>query len=56
MYICDNPVHLTFTSYRQAQTAVLEGLPKLHKLGVQTRRPEDYFAEMAKSDMHMKKV
>lgn len=43
-------------SYRQAQATVLEGLPLLHKLGVPTRRPDDYFAQMAKSDHHMKKV
>ncbi|KAL4237109.1 putative rRNA-processing protein EBP2 [Mactra antiquata] len=42
--------------YRQAQASVLEGIPRLHKLGIKTRRPEDYFAEMAKSDVHMKKV
>lgn len=42
--------------YRQAQASVLTGIAKLHKLGIKTRRPEDYFAEMAKSDVHMKKV
>ena len=42
--------------HRQAQAAVLEGLPKLHSLGIKTKRPEDYFAEMAKSDDHMKKI
>jgi rRNA-processing protein EBP2 len=34
----------------------LEGLKKLHDLGVPTLRPEDYYAEMAKSDNHMKKI
>ncbi|PIK53696.1 putative rRNA-processing protein EBP2 [Apostichopus japonicus] len=42
--------------YRQAQAAALEALPKLNKMDVQTRRPEDYFAEMAKSDVQMKKI
>jgi len=42
--------------YRQAQASVLEGLAKLAKLSIPTKRPEDYFAEMAKSDEHMKKV
>ncbi|GAU88168.1 hypothetical protein RvY_00914 [Ramazzottius varieornatus] len=42
--------------YRQAQGAVLEALPRLHALRIPTRRPEDYFAEMAKSDEHMKKI
>jgi len=42
--------------YRQAQASVLEGLVKLNRMHVATKRPEDYFAEMAKSDDHMKKV
>jgi len=42
--------------YRQAQLAVLEAIPKLHQQGVVTQRPNDYYAEMAKSDDHMKKV
>jgi len=43
-------------SHRQAQAAVLEGIPRLHKLNILTKRPDDYFAEMVKSDEHMKKV
>lgn len=43
-------------SYRQAQAAVLQAIPKLSKLGIQTKRPMDYFAEMAKSDNQMQKV
>lgn len=43
-------------SYRQAQASALEGLAKLRKLGIATIRPDDYYAEMAKSDAHMKKV
>ncbi|XP_030630304.1 putative rRNA-processing protein EBP2 [Chanos chanos] len=42
--------------YRQAQATVLEALPKLLKLQIPTRRPEDYFAEMAKTDQHMQKI
>lgn len=42
--------------HRQAQAAVLEGIKRLHELGIKTRRPDDYFAEMAKSDEHMQKV
>ncbi|KAI9584468.1 probable rRNA-processing protein EBP2 homolog [Glossina fuscipes] len=42
--------------HRQAQAAVLEGIKKLHELGVKTKRPDDYFAEMAKSDEHMQKI
>lgn len=43
-------------SYRQAQAAVLAVLPRLHQLRVPTKRPTDYFAEMAKSDQQMQKV
>ncbi|XP_027009548.1 probable rRNA-processing protein EBP2 [Tachysurus fulvidraco] len=42
--------------YRQAQQTVLTALPKLQKLQIPTKRPEDYFAEMAKSDQHMQKI
>lgn len=42
--------------HRQAQGAVMEGIAKLKKLGIATRRPDDYFAEMAKTDQHMQKV
>ncbi|XP_063795378.1 probable rRNA-processing protein EBP2 [Pseudophryne corroboree] len=42
--------------YRQAQAAVLFALPLLQKLKIATRRPDDYFAEMAKTDQHMQKV
>ena len=42
--------------YRQAQAAVLEGLPRLQSDGVKTKRPDDYFAQMAKSDQHMNKI
>jgi rRNA-processing protein EBP2 len=31
-------------------------LPKINALGIKTKRPGDYFAEMAKSDEHMKRV
>ncbi|XP_037091741.1 probable rRNA-processing protein EBP2 [Pollicipes pollicipes] len=42
--------------YRQAQAAVLEGLPRLQALGVPTRRPDDFLAQMVKSDEQMDKV
>ena len=41
---------------RQAENAISMALPKLNKLNIKTKRPEDYFAEMAKSDEHMKRV
>jgi len=42
--------------YCQAQIAAKEALSKLRNLGVPTERPEDYFAEMLKTDAHMQKV
>ncbi|KAJ6640080.1 putative rRNA-processing protein EBP2 like [Pseudolycoriella hygida] len=42
--------------HRQAQSAVVEGIKRLHELGITTKRPDDYFAEMAKTDEHMQKV
>ncbi|KAK9298784.1 hypothetical protein QLX08_007993 [Tetragonisca angustula] len=42
--------------HRQAQGAVMDAIVRLKKLGVSTIRPDDYFAEMAKSDTHMQKV
>lgn len=42
--------------HRQAQAAVVEGIKRLHDLGVATKRPDDYFAEMAKTDEHMQRV
>ncbi|XP_012221764.2 probable rRNA-processing protein EBP2 homolog [Linepithema humile] len=42
--------------HRQAQGAVIDGIAKLKKLGISTTRPDDYFAEMAKTDNHMQKV
>lgn len=44
------------TFHRQAQAAVIEGIRRLHELKMPTKRPDDYFAEMAKSDEHMQKV
>merc|ERR1712013_951991 len=42
--------------YRQAQAAVLEAIPRLHSMNIRTKRPEDYFAQMAKTDDHMNKI
>jgi len=42
--------------YRQAQAAVLEAIPRLHSMNIKTKRPEDYFAQMAKTDEHMNKI
>lgn len=42
--------------YKQAQGAILNGIPKLQKLGIPTKRPDDYFAQMVKSEEHMNKM
>lgn len=42
--------------HRQAQSAVMRGIELLRKNNIPTHRPEDYFAEMFKSDEHMQKV
>lgn len=42
--------------HRQAQAAVMEALPQLKAMGYKTIRPDDYFAEMAKTDEHMQKI
>nr|CAB3240537.1 probable rRNA-processing protein EBP2 [Phallusia mammillata] len=56
----DTDVHNDFqreiTFYEQAKSAVIFAMKRLHGDGVKTKRPEDYFAEMAKKDDHMKKV
>lgn len=44
------------TFYRQAQATVLEVIPRLTSMGVKTKRPDDYFAQMAKTDTHMNKI
>ena len=56
-------VHSHFTqliafqySYQQAQTGVLEGLQRLRRLRVATKRPSDFISPMVKSDAHMSKV
>uniref|UniRef100_A0AAG5D8E7 Uncharacterized protein n=1 Tax=Anopheles atroparvus TaxID=41427 RepID=A0AAG5D8E7_ANOAO len=42
--------------HRQAQSATCEGIQRLHELGAATKRPNSYFAEMAKSDEHMQHI
>jgi len=42
--------------YRQAQACVLQSVPRLQTLGVPTRRPDDYLAQMVKTDQQMDKV
>lgn len=42
--------------HRQAQAAVIDAITRIKKLGIPTIRPEDYFAEMVKTDEHMHKI
>lgn len=42
--------------YKQCLDAANEGRALLHKEGVSFSRPNDYFAEMVKSDEHMGKI
>lgn len=51
-----NDFRREMTFHRQAQAAVVDGIKRLQKLGLKTKRPDDYFAEMAKTDEHMQKV
>lgn len=43
-------------SHRLAQAALLKGLPRLKAFNIPTKRPDDFLAEMAKTDAHMTKV
>jgi rRNA-processing protein EBP2 len=47
---------LLLCSYKQALDAVNVGRAKLAAFGIPIERPEDYFAEMVKTDEHMRKV
>ncbi|KAL6047877.1 Ebp2-domain-containing protein [Balamuthia mandrillaris] len=42
--------------YKQALEAVAQSCIRFEDLGIPHKRPDDYFAEMVKSDQHMKKV
>ncbi|XP_057311380.1 probable rRNA-processing protein EBP2 [Hydractinia symbiolongicarpus] len=42
--------------YCQAQMAAKEALSRLRSLDIPTERPDDYFAEMVKTDVHMQKI
>ncbi|CAD5117134.1 DgyrCDS5942 [Dimorphilus gyrociliatus] len=42
--------------HRLAQAALVKGLPRLKAFNIPTKRPDDYLAEMAKSDAHMTRV
>uniref|UniRef100_A0A914UL77 rRNA-processing protein EBP2 n=2 Tax=Plectus sambesii TaxID=2011161 RepID=A0A914UL77_9BILA len=52
----DNDFDREIRFYKQAQQAVEVALRRLVKLNVPVFRPDDYYAEMVKSDQHMTKV
>lgn len=52
----DDDLKLELAFYGQALAAVAAARAELERLGIPHRRPDDYFAEMMKSDAHMQKV
>lgn len=54
--LVDNDFKRESLFLKQAELCVREGLKKLDQFGINTKRPDDYFAEMVKSDEHMKKI
>lgn len=52
----NNDVERELAFYKQALEAATEGRKKVVESGVMFSRPDDYFAEMVKSDEHMTKV
>ena len=58
--LSDDPIHNDFKRemlfYRQAQATVIESFSRLKNMGVPTKRPDDYFAQMMKTDDHMQKI
>ncbi len=47
---------LLLFSLHAAQSSVIMGINKLAELGISAARPGDYFAEMLKTDTHMRRV
>jgi len=58
--LADDPIHNDFKRemlfYRQAQATVLSALEIFRAKKIPTKRPEDYFAQMFKTDEHMQKI
>jgi len=54
--LADNDFKREMLFYRQAQATVVESIPRLKKEKLATKRPDDYYAQMAKSDEQMKKI
>ncbi|XP_035231348.1 probable rRNA-processing protein EBP2 isoform X2 [Stegodyphus dumicola] len=54
--VAENDFKREMSFCNQAMSATSKALKRLEKLGIPTKRPTDFLAEMAKSDAHMKKV
>lgn len=52
----DNDFKRELVFYEQAKSSILSALDDLKNAGIPTVRPDDYYAEMAKKDDHMKMV
>ncbi|KAG8196756.1 hypothetical protein JTE90_014489 [Oedothorax gibbosus] len=52
----ENDFKREMSFYNQALASVQKAFKRLKKRGIPTQRPDDYMAEMAKSDAHMVKV
>ena len=52
----DNDLERELAFYNQALSAAYQAITKFEAAGVAWRRPDDYLAEMVKSDAHMAKV
>lgn len=52
----DNAIEREMSFYEDTLKSVTLSMPKLEKMGIPTVRPNDYFAEMVKSDEHMSKI
>eukprot|EP00889_Picochlorum_renovo_P004828 jgi/Picre1/31858/NNA_007206.t1 len=52
----ENDLERELAFYNQAQRAAFEAISKFEKEGIPWRRPDDYLAEMVKTDAHMAKV
>lgn len=55
-HLVDNDFKRESFFLKQAEESVKVALIKMENTGIRTKRPEDYFAQMAKSDEHIKRV
>ncbi|GMT15163.1 hypothetical protein PFISCL1PPCAC_6460, partial [Pristionchus fissidentatus] len=54
--IAKNDFQRELAFYKQAEHSAKIAVPRLQGMGVRVFRPTDYYAEMAKSDVHMQKI